>query len=373
MSELTSKSKNLIMRNMTKQSLMLILVLFTYRLNAQTNTQWTTTSSIGIGTTSPSEMLEVNGNFKLNGAYGTLIRSGIFGASTNHSATYSKWIRIGEITLNGTWNDANLTLDFFPWNANHGDSRQQVNISIRNNMNSIEGSLDINLITFYGRQKSIEDVKLVHTSGTGIQNNKVSIWIQMASSHVYNVPFTAYYHGNVELVYTNQPHLAAINESGTVYDVNSRYGMTGSTFEVEGTIRSKEVKVEAAPWPDYVFEPNYDLRSLEEIEKFIQTEKHLPEIPSSSEVEDNGISIGQMSALLLKKIEELTLYTLRQEAKIKRLEEAKGQELNAKSLEEKIEELTLYLIEFKKENEKLNERIDNDDSPKPTAARRGKS
>ncbi|MEP0986842.1 hypothetical protein [Ekhidna sp.] len=81
-------------------------------------------------------------------------------------------------------------------------------------------------------------------------------------------------------------------------------------LEVNGTIRSKEVKVEAANWPDYVFEPDYDLRSLEETAAYIKSNKHLPEIPSAKEMEANGVQLGEMNMLLLKKIEELTLYQI---------------------------------------------------------------
>ncbi|MEQ9403979.1 MAG: hypothetical protein RIM99_10355 [Cyclobacteriaceae bacterium] len=81
-------------------------------------------------------------------------------------------------------------------------------------------------------------------------------------------------------------------------------------LEVNGTIRSKEVKVEASPWPDYVFADNYNLPSLEALEKFIKSEGHLPEVPSAKEVEENGIALGEMNALLLKKIEELTLHMI---------------------------------------------------------------
>ncbi|WP_436517256.1 hypothetical protein [Ekhidna sp. To15] len=81
-------------------------------------------------------------------------------------------------------------------------------------------------------------------------------------------------------------------------------------LEVNGTIRSKEVKVEATGWPDYVFESDYNLRSLEETEEYIKTNKHLPEIPSAKEMEANGVQLGEMNMLLLKKIEELTLYVI---------------------------------------------------------------
>jgi len=63
-------------------------------------------------------------------------------------------------------------------------------------------------------------------------------------------------------------------------------------------------------WPDYVFAPDYRLRPLLELEQFIQQNKHLPEIPSAQEIEENGIDLGAMQSKLLLKIEELTLYIL---------------------------------------------------------------
>lgn len=84
-------------------------------------------------------------------------------------------------------------------------------------------------------------------------------------------------------------------------------------LEVKGTIRSEEVRVEAVNAPDYVFEADYDLRSLEEIEKYIEEFGHLPEVPSAAELEKKGIGVSEMNLLLLKKIEELTLHAIRQE------------------------------------------------------------
>ncbi|MFV0267427.1 MAG: LamG domain-containing protein, partial [Draconibacterium sp.] len=70
---------------------------------------------------------------------------------------------------------------------------------------------------------------------------------------------------------------------------------------VNGTIRSKEVIVEAANWADYVFEPDYRLKSLPEVEDFIKVNGHLPDIPSAKEVAENGIGLAEMNVLLLKK------------------------------------------------------------------------
>ena len=86
-------------------------------------------------------------------------------------------------------------------------------------------------------------------------------------------------------------------------------------LDVNGTIRAKEVKVESG-WADFVFKPNYQLRPLAEVEQFINTNGHLPEIPTEKEVAQHGVSVGEMNAKLLQKIEELTLYLIEQNKKI---------------------------------------------------------
>lgn len=83
----------------------------------------------------------------------------------------------------------------------------------------------------------------------------------------------------------------------------------GYKLAVNGKIRAHEIKVETS-WADFVFKPDYRLRSLKDTENFIKTNGHLPEIPSAKEVEKHGINIGEMNAKLLQKIEELTLYVI---------------------------------------------------------------
>jgi len=89
-------------------------------------------------------------------------------------------------------------------------------------------------------------------------------------------------------------------------------------LDVNGTIRAKEIKVETN-WSDFVFEKDYNLRTLEDLEHYISQNKHLPDIPSESVVKENGINLGEINAKLLQKIEELTLYVIKQNKEINNL------------------------------------------------------
>jgi hypothetical protein len=90
-------------------------------------------------------------------------------------------------------------------------------------------------------------------------------------------------------------------------------------LDVKGVIRATEVKIETG-WADFVFNDEYRLRPLSEVNSFIKENKHLPEIPSATEIEKNeGVNLGEMQVKLLQKIEELTLYLIRQENTIQEL------------------------------------------------------
>ncbi|MBP1221745.1 hypothetical protein [Flavobacterium sp. 1355] len=87
-------------------------------------------------------------------------------------------------------------------------------------------------------------------------------------------------------------------------------------LDVNGTIHSKEVKVDMSGWSDFVFKKDYKLPTLEEVEKHIKEKGHLENIPNEEEVLKNGINLGEMESKLLQKIEELTLYSITQNKKI---------------------------------------------------------
>ncbi|MFC2119055.1 hypothetical protein ACFLSY_10470 [Bacteroidota bacterium] len=83
-----------------------------------------------------------------------------------------------------------------------------------------------------------------------------------------------------------------------------------STLAVNGKITAQEVEVTSSGWADYVFDDDFELKPLKDVEKYIKANNHLPDVPSESEVLENGINLGEMDAILLQKIEELTLYVI---------------------------------------------------------------
>ncbi len=89
-------------------------------------------------------------------------------------------------------------------------------------------------------------------------------------------------------------------------------GLPTQKLSVNGTVLAKEVIVSSAAsyWPDYVFDNEYNLMSLDDLKSYVDMNKHLPNIPNQDEIEKNGVSVGEMQKLQMEKIEELTLYIL---------------------------------------------------------------
>ena len=113
-----------------------------------------------------------------------------------------------------------------------------------------------------------------------------------------------------------------------------------SKLAVKGDIHAEEVRVDlTVPGPDYVFEEDYDLPTLESIESYIRENKHLPGIPSAVEMQTNGIDLGVMNMLLLKKAEELTLHLIEHQSIMKdQFQKIEVLELRIKELEKQIRE-----------------------------------
>lgn len=110
---------------------------------------------------------------------------------------------------------------------------------------------------------------------------------------------------------------------------------TMQTFQVEanGMIRGRRMKLDLDTWADYVFDENYRLMPLSEVETFVKKEKHLPNVPSEQELKADGADVMELNRILMEKVEELTLYLIQQN---KNTEELK---LQLETLQAKLAEL----------------------------------
>ena len=166
-----------------------------------------------------------------------------------------------------------------------------------------------------------------------MENTPQNLWF---GKHINNTE-EVFYKGSMDEVriYNREltvPEIVAIynddpiqNDCSIIYCNGENVGIGTDTpdskLTVNGTIHTKEVKVDlnGFPAPDFVFEEDYNLSSLAETEQYIQTNKHLPEIPSAGEMEANGINLKELNLKLLQKVEELTLHLIEQNKEIELL------------------------------------------------------
>jgi len=215
--------------------------------------------NVGIGTSTPAGILDVvDGSSRMmftgNGGKGDIFR--LFGA-----------------------NGMNFAVNFHT--PNSGDLISDLGINY-----SLDGSNGTSAYARIGSKKA----PMIRLNA---ENGSIALYGENGSGSDYRTPAF-----NLGLY---------VNNSGNV-----GIGTTNpqAKLAVNGDIFSKKVKVTQTGWPDYVFDSAYQLRSLSQLEQYIQENKHLPDVPSASEVEKNGLDLGDNQAVLLKKIEEITLYVI---------------------------------------------------------------
>lgn len=183
-------------------------------------------------------------------------------------------------------------------------------------------------LAWYDPNNTTWNVRNVNQAGNNsnhplllIENNTVKV----TTNHANNYPVRVFVQELLSAQANGTPHIFGPSyqwqrKTNTLFYTDGNVGIGTNTpaekLSVNGRIRAKEVKVEVANWPDYVFLPDYPLPSLTEVRQHIDTKGHLPGIPTQAEAIQTGISLGRMNAKLLQKIEELTLYLLQQSEKI---------------------------------------------------------
>lgn len=164
------------------------------------------------------------------------------------------------------------------------------------------------------------------------------LWISTSSSNIINTNT-----GTVGIGTSNPNTNAKLDVNGNIFTsgklligTTNLAAVDNNILAVNGNAIFEKVKVRSyAIWPDYVFEEDYNLPSLDEVEAYLRKYKHLPNIITADEAKKNGVDLADNQAALLKKVEELTLYLIQLKKRMDQLSEEN------KKLSEKIETLEM--------------------------------
>ncbi|MFC4231516.1 hypothetical protein ACFOW1_06430 [Parasediminibacterium paludis] len=250
---------------------------------------------LGVGTANPSNQLDV---YSPNNDPTIRVVSGNAGAWITAQSTNSFYAGVKLIGNNGTQN----------WSAGMTNGNSNYSLS-----GSLDGATNRFFNITYNGNVGI---------GTDAPMSKLSIYEAGSSNNQWKgrVDFGG---DNARVVageYNGTAYLGAVNSSINAWTnlvINVDGGLVGIGTKtpteklcVNGNIKTKKLIVTQLGWSDYVFAPTYKLLPLQDLETYINQHQHLPDVPSASEVAANGIDLGDNQAILLRKIEELTLYLI---------------------------------------------------------------
>ncbi|MES2777894.1 MAG: hypothetical protein V4722_27185 [Bacteroidota bacterium] len=197
----------------------------------------------------------------------------------------------------------------------------------------------ITTVGYDDRTNGFTETFRVNTSGGTVLSNPVSLATNVENAAYFKT--NTHYTGAIKTIGTSGAtarlglfafaagtagglkEYMSISDGGNVYigtDITDFTKGNGYRLRVQGKIIAEEVRVQLlSTWPDYVFNDDYNLKSLNDVEAYITANSHLPNVPAAAEVEKGGIALGEMQSKMMEKIEELTLYIIQQNKKIEAL------------------------------------------------------
>jgi hypothetical protein len=266
--------------------------------------------NVGIGTFSPTQKLEVSGNLK---TVGFIMTGGAAAGKvlTSDASGQAAWQEIPE---DGHWMVNGDDLYRLNGKVGIGTSTPSVKLEVTGNIrvNSLvfnNADLQENFITgkyeplIYGSKSGGEiggsSSLILQAGGTPINNNRHIFFRTADQTRIF-----IHHNGNVGIGTTNT---------------------SDAKLTVAGRILAEEMKIIlSVPQSDFVFEEDYELMPLSELDQFVRTNKHLPGVPSAAEFAQDGYSVGEMDDLLLRKVEELTLYVIELKNEVTKLKHDYG-------------------------------------------------
>lgn len=310
--------------------------------------------NVGIGTTVPSERLSIYG--AVNSTPGILALE-----SSRNDAGY---VEVGSVRAkNADGEVARIGLL-----RGGGTYTGEMNFMIKpTNEGSLKEAMRINQDGNIGIGTTIPQ-SVLNIKRTDIGNDLISI---VRNSDSPNLDFVSSYSGSDDLqsgsfgfgvrplddswqIWSKKPttgwdNLFAVKLNGNIGigTVNPQEKLT-----VAGIIGTREIKVSVNAGADFVFEPDYQLPDLNELEKFLKINKHLPQIPTARQMVENGVNLGEMNIKLLQKVEELTLHLIEKDKELKNgASLIEKQQLQIDELKKGYLELKQYLLGKQKMHE----------------------